>query len=459
MLECMNDNSEWVVGSGVCSTRCSVHVVNINTRRSVSRRLFLRGTGAAAIGLPLLEAMQPTLGQRLLGAGEVQVPRRFVAICGTLGFHAPFFFPEKPGKDYKTTPYLAKLKDHRDQITIFSGLSHPNQQGNNGHASEMTWLTSAQRPGLAGFRNTISLDQLIAEKIGMQTRYPFLALSTSGRSMSWTANGVPIPGVTSPAKLYTALFVDGTKKEISAELARIRRGKSILDTVRDRAKELKSNVGSDDREKIEQYLAAVRDLEIRLQQSEGWVTRPKPKIDVPKPQDVANRNDAIGRQKLLYDMIVLALQTDSTRTVTFQLSGMNAVPVIDGVRSDWHGLSHHGKDPKKIDELKIIELAEFETFGKFLTSLRKITEQGRSLLDSTAVLFGSNLGNASSHSWKNLPIMVVGGGYRHGQYVAHDSKSNTPLANLFVSLAQRMGLEVDRFGSSTAESVDGLVRR
>lgn len=155
-------------------------------------------------------------------------------------------------------------------------------------------------------------------------------------------------------------------------------------------------------------------------------------------------------------MIVLALQTDSTRTITYQLSGMNAVPAIPGVSSDWHGLSHHGKDPEKIDELKIIEEAEFAAFGEFLTKMKGIEENGRTLLDHTAVLFGSNLGNASAHDWHNLPILVAGGGYKHGTYVAHDQKENTPLANLFVSMAQRMGVETDRFGSSTSEGVRGL---
>ena len=383
-------------------------------------------------------------------------PRRFVAMCATLGFHTPFLFPQQTGRDYPLSPYLTKLGDHREQITLFSGLSHPEQQGNNGHASELTWLTSAYRPGLAGFRNTISLDQLIAERIGVETRYPYLALSTSGRSMSWTSNGVEIPGMTSPSKLFKALFIEGTESEIADEMKGLKRGRSILDTVSGRAKKLESDLGTRDRRKLNEYLSAVRDLESRLQQSEGWVQRPKPKIDARQPQDVTDTNDAIAKQRLLYDMIVLALQTDSTRTITYQLSGMNAVPAIPGVSSDWHGLSHHGKDPEKIDELKIIEEAEFAAFGEFLTKMKGIEENGRTLLDHTAVLFGSNLGNASAHDWHNLPILVAGGGYKHGTYVAHDQKENTPLANLFVSMAQRMGVETDRFGSSTSEGVRGL---
>ncbi|MCA9052282.1 MAG: DUF1552 domain-containing protein [Planctomycetaceae bacterium] len=433
---------------------------NVSTRAALSRRTFLRGSGAAVIGLPLLEAMRPIFGRSAFAAetGENPSPPRFVACCATLGFHTPFLFPDQPGRDYALTPYLEPLADHRDQMTVLSGLSHPEQQGNNGHASEMTWLTSAQRPGLAGFRNTISLDQMIADQIGIETRFPYLALSTSGRSMSWTSSGVEIPGETSPAKLFKALFVDGTEAEIAAEMRQLQRGRSILDTVGGQAKQLEHDLGKRDREKLDEYLTAVRSLETRLQQSQGWTTRPKPKVDAELPKDVQDRNDAIAKQRLLFDMIALALQTDSTRTVTFQLSGMNAVPTIPGVSNDWHNLSHHGKDPAKIDELKIIEAAEFAVFSEFLARLKGIEENGRSLLDHTAVLYGSNLGNASSHDWHNLPIVLAGGGYRHGAYLAHDEKSNTPLANLFVSLAQRMGLEIDRFGSSTAESIAGLAQ-
>ena len=186
------------------------------------------------------------------------------------------------------------------------------------------------------------------------------------------------------------------------------------------------------------------------------MTRPKPKVDAGQPQDIADKTDAIAKQELLYDMIVLAIQTDSTRTITYQLSGMNAVPKIGGVSSDWHGLSHHGKDPAKIEELKLIEAAEFKAFNRFLTKLSSVIENGKSLLDHTAILYGSNLGNASAHDWHNLPTIVAGGGFKHGSYVAHDKDNNTPLANLFVTLAQRMGVETDRFGSSTAAGIRGL---
>ncbi|MEM9280976.1 MAG: DUF1552 domain-containing protein [Verrucomicrobiota bacterium] len=386
----------------------------------------------------------------------VSSPPRFVAMCATLGFHAPLLFPETSGREYPLTPYLDKLKSHRDDFTLFSGLSHPDQQGNNGHASEMTWLTSARRPGLAGFRNTVSLDQLIAAEIGMQTRYPYLALSTSDRSLSWTANGVPIPGENSPSRLFAALFVDGSDEEVAREMKQFRRGRSILDTVLGEARKLNRDLSHHDQQKLDEYLTSVRDLEVRLTESERWAQHPKPIVNAAPPRDIEDKADAIGRQRLMNDMIVLALQTDSTRTVTFSLAGFNAVPTIPGVESDWHNLSHHGKDPSKIDELRLIEEAEFEVLSEFLAKLKVIEENDRTLLDRTSVLYGSNLGNASSHDWRNLPILLAGGGYQHGSFVAHDPESNTPLANLYVALAQRMGVDVDQFGSSTATSVNGL---
>lgn len=420
----------------------------------LNRRHFLKGAGAS-VALPLLGAMTPVLRAR--GADSTESPRRFVAICAGLGFHGPFLFPEQPGKSYSLTPYLEKLADHREDFTVFSGLSHPEQNGNNGHASNLTWLTSARRPGLAGFKNSISLDQLMAQHLGGTTRLPFLCLSNDGGSLSWTANGINIPAESSPSKLFATLFIDGSKEEITRQIQKLERGRSILDTVRDEAQRLDRRLGTQDRHKLDEYFTAIRDLEERIGQSEEWTRRPKPMVDYEPPQDVADKRDILARQRLMYDMMVLALQTDSTRVITLSLGGMNAVPSnIPGVNTDWHNLSHHGKDEAKIEELQRIEEAEFIEFNRFLTKLKGLDEQGRTLLDHTAVLFGSNLGNASSHDWHNLPIILAGGGYRHGQYVAHDAQDNTPFANMFVSLAQRMGLEVDAFGSSTAESVRGL---
>jgi hypothetical protein len=284
-----------------------------------------------------------------------------------------------------------------------------------------------------------------------------LALSNDGPSLAWTANGINIPAERSPARLFQTLFVDGTEQEIAAQMRDLRRGRSILDTVQSDAQQLDRALGNRDRQKLDEYFTAIRDLEQRIGQSEQWAVRPKPEVDYDPPQDVADKQDIVARQRLMYDMMVLALQTDSTRVITLSLGSMNAVPSnIPGVKTDWHNLSHHGKDEAKIAELRRIEEAEFVEFNRFLNQLKAVEEHGRTLLGHTAVLFGSNLGNASSHDWHNLPIILVGGGFRHGAYVAHDAQDNTPLANLFVMLAQRMGIEIDHFGSSTAESVRGL---
>ena len=422
----------------------------IATKTSLNRRAFLQGSGAT-VALPFLSAMMPAF------AKADAAPKRFVAMNAGLGFHAPNFIPTEAGADYKAPVYLQKLEKHRKDFTVFSGLSHPNSNGANGHTSELTWLTSAPRPGLAGFKNTISLDQLMAKHIGAATRFPSMTIGARGASLSWTANGVQIPVQMHPTKIFRQLFVNGTKAEVAEEIKNLERGRSILDTVLDDAKVLSITLGARDREKLDEYFTSVRELEIRLQQNKQWANRPKPKVNYKEPQDVADRNDILAKQRLMNDLTLLALQTDSTRVIAYSLGGMNAVPSnIPGVRTDWHMLSHHGRDEQKIEELTRIEAAEFEVFSDFLTKLKNVKEAGGHLLDHTAILFGSNLGNASSHSWRNLPILLAGGGYKHGAHAAHDPDNNTPFANLFVPLAQRMGLEIDQFGSSTASSIRGL---
>lgn len=420
--------------------------MNFATKRHLDRRAFLRGAGTV-LSLPFLEAMVPAFATRAQAAVG-QPPPRFLAMCATLGFHTPFLFPQETGADYALTPYLEPLKDLRGDLSVISGLQHMEQNGANGHTSEMTWLTSAKHPGLAGFKNTISIDQLIAEKIGTQTRFPSLILGTGNESLSWSSSGVPLSAESSPSKAFQQLFVDGTKQEIEAQVRGLKRGRSVLETVMGQAKKLHDELGKRDQEKLDEYFSAVRDLEGRLVQNEEWVQKPKPKVDAKPPTDIQSRTDAIGKMKLLQDLVVLALQTDSTRTVTMRLSGMNAVPEIEGVKNDWHNLSHHGQDPAKIDELKIIEKAEFTAFADFLTKLKKTQDSGRPLLDSTSVLFGSNLGNASAHQTVNLPVVLAGGGFKHGRHIAIDKEKHV-FSNLFVSLAQRMGVETDKFGYST----------
>jgi Protein of unknown function (DUF1552) len=431
---------------------------HLSTKPRLDRRAFLRGTGAL-LALPWLDAMLPAFATRAQAAAATTPPRRFLAINYSLGIHAPYFFPKQAGRGYELPPYLEPLKAFRDDFTVLSGLSHIEQNGANGHTSEMTWLTTAKHPGLPGFKNSVSLDQFLVEKLAPDTRFPFLALNVGGsESLTWTANGVNIPAEFSPSKLFRQLFTTGTAAEVQEQVKEFKRGRSVLDTVNGEAKKLERDLGPRDREKLDQYLTSVRELETRLLASEKWAQRPKPAVNAKPPVDIQDRTDILARTRLMHDLMVLALQTDSTRFITYKAGGMNAVPKIEGVDQDWHNLSHHGQETAKIEELKLIELAEFRELSRFLGLLKGVKEGSRTLLDQTAVLAGSNLGNASSHSWRDLPMLLAGGGFKHGQHVVAGGtgNDNARLGNLFVQIAQRLGVETDRFGTSNAASVKGL---
>ncbi|HEY2573189.1 MAG TPA: DUF1552 domain-containing protein [Verrucomicrobiaceae bacterium] len=408
----------------------------------LTRRHFLRGAGVS-LGLPVLGYFQPT-GRAAMLATPI---RRMVCICTPLGLHAPFFFPAQSGKDYQLTPHLEQLKDFRNDFSVISGLSHP--EVGSSHDSIYSFLTAAPHPELrAGFRNRISLDQFAAERIGGQTRVRSLSLSAEGGGLSWTRSGALVPSEVQPAAVFTRLFLEGRPDEVAAQARRLRDGMSILDTVRDQAKRMESSLGARDREKMDEYFTSVRELEQRMVVTEQWSKRPKPKVEAPVPQNIANSADLVGKTRLMFDLAHLALQTDSTRLVTMLLLGTSNVPPVPGVTLGHHDLSHHGQDPNKLAQLKLIELEQMKTVRELLEKLKKTQEQGASLLDRTMVLFSSNLGNAANHSTKNLPVLFAGGGFRHGQHLAFDPANGPPMSNLYVTMLQHLGIEADKFGSS-----------
>lgn len=422
-----------------------------NFRRRLERRTLLRGAGVA-MALPWLTAMQPAF------AGDhSQAPKanRFVAFTLGLGLHGPNLNPEKAGRDYQPSRYLRALDDIRDQFTVISGSSHPGVTG--GHRAESSILTASPGDGSGRSRNSISFDQHLAKHLGDATRFPSLVLSSSGsNSPCYTENGAMIPALDSPSKLFEHLFIDRSEKERQQQAKRVRDGRSIMDLVNDDAKRLQRELGKGDLEKLDQYFSSVRDLEKRMAASEAWAHRPKPKVDMKKPVDIGNRNDFVGQQRLMSDMVRLALQTDSTRFVSLHLGSGSGVVPIDGVDEGYHSLSHHGLDDEKLEQLAIIETAIIASWGDFLRSLMsQETEQGN-LLDETTVLLTSNLGNASNHSNQNMPVLFAGGGYRHNQHLAFDQKKNYPLSNLFVSVMERLGLEQDSF-STGKSTMTGLV--
>lgn len=409
------------------------------------RRTFLRAAGVS-LSLPLLEAMFPATGKGAEAAEEVR--RRMVLIDLGFGLHAPNLFPTKSGRDYELTPYLEVLRDFRNDFTIISGSSHPDVDG--GHFAAKSFLTAAPKPTSANFKNSISLDQFAAERIGLETRYSSLTLSLmAGRGIAYSRSGVEIPSESRASRLFAKLFLDGKPEEKQQQIQRLKDGQSVMDAVLDRAKAMQSRVGARDREKLDQYFSAVRATEQRLAKAEEWEHRPKPHVEARPPQDVTNSADVIGGARLMFDMMHLALETDSTRLITLYNPGVNAVPPIAGVTQDYHNLSHHGQDAERLAQLKVVELEQMKAFAEFLGKLRGTKEAGGTLLGNTMVLLGSDLGNASSHDNHNLPIILAGGGFKHGQHLAFDKIHNYPLPNLFVSMLQRLGLETDKFASST----------
>jgi hypothetical protein len=420
--------------------------VNCDFQRALPRRTLLKGAGVA-MAVPWLSAMTAAFGAPAVS----RPPRRFVAMTLGLGLLADNLNPSQAGDDYEPSRYLEPLADLRDCMTIVSGASHPGVSG--GHRAEASLLTAAPMSAAAQTRNTISLDQLLAKHLGNETRFPSLVLGLAGsNSPSYTDNGSMIPAEDSPARLFTRLFVADSPEERKRQAARAREGRSIMDLVADDTRALERRLGRGDRDRLDAYFTSVRELERRLVESEAWVNRPKPRIDVSRPVDIGDPNDFVGRQRLMGDMVRLALTTDSTRFVTLHLGGSGGVIPIEGVDEGYHTLSHHGRDEEKLDQLALVEAEIVRAWGDFLRGLAAAAEEGGaggSVLDRTAVLLTSNLGNASSHDNRNLPVLLAGGGFRHGSHVAFDQKRNHPLPNLFVSILRRTGLEADSFATST----------
>jgi hypothetical protein len=410
-----------------------------------TRRKFLRAAGVS-LALPCFDAWAPRAAH---AASADPAPRRMVCICAPLGLHPENFIPQQAGRDYALTPYLELLKDFRDDFTVISGLSHVGMSSGFAHQATASFLTGAPGAGRPGFRNTISLDQFAAEHIGRQTRFASLILSGEGLGLSWTRTGAQAPAENSPSRLFARLFLDGSPDEVEAQVRRLEDDRSILDDVRDQANALRSGMGAADRDKLDEYLTSVRELEQRLVENQAWRRKPKPKVEAEPPKDIPNAADLIGRTRLLFDLTHLALETDSTRLVTIMLAGSTYAPPIPGVTLGHHDLSHHGKDPGKLEQLKIVELEVVKTLADLLGKLKQSREGGDALLDRTIVFFGSNLGDASSHSVKNLPVLLAGGGFRHGSHLPFDPQDPPPLCNLYVNMLQRLGIEAESFGSST----------
>ena len=418
---------------------------------SLPRRRFLRGIGVT-LGLPMLECMTPVFSR----AAESKPPKRMLLISNNLGVLPRHFFPNDKGPGYTLSPYLKELAAFRNDFTVCSGLSHPAVTG--GHSTENCFLTAARDPTRSGFRNSISLDQFAAEALGQQTRFPTLNLGVNidkaNRSLSWTRDGVLLPAEDSPAALFRKMFIQGDAKQTALSLKRLQERGSVLDVLSEDMRGFQRGLSATDRSRLDQYLTSVRELEERLAISGEWEQKPKPQTKAAEPKDIADKAKFFPKIQLMLDMARLAFESDSTRIITLMVDGF-ATPVFEidaehRTRDGYHNLSHHGQSKEKLAELEKVDLQQMRHLRDLITALAATpTADSQRLLDHTMVLYGSNLGDANVHNCTNLPVLLAGGGFKHGQHLAFKRDANTPLSNLFVTMLQQMGAEVDVFGSST----------
>jgi hypothetical protein len=426
---------------------------------SLPRRRFLRGIGVT-LGLPMLECMTPAFSR----AAESKPPKRMLLISNNLGVLPQHFFPKNKGPGYTLSPYLKELAAFRNDFTICSGLSHPAVTG--GHSTENCFLTAARDPTGSGFRNSISLDQFAAESLGQQTRFPTLNLGVNidkaNRSLSWTRDGVLLPAEDSPAALFRRMFIQGDAKQAALSLKRLQERASLLDVLRDDMRGFQRGLSATDRSRLDQYLTSVRELEERLVISGEWEQKPKPQTKAAEPKDIADKARFFPKIQLMLDMARLAFESDSTRIITLMVDGF-ATPVFEidaqhRTRDGYHNLSHHGQSKEKLAELEKVDLQQMRHLRDLIASLAATpTADSKRLLDHTMVLYGSNLGDANVHNCTNLPVILAGGGFKHGQHLAFDTLHNKPLCNLFVTMMQNMGIETETFGSSGG-TLTGLAR-
>ncbi|MEE3373191.1 MAG: DUF1552 domain-containing protein [Planctomycetota bacterium] len=376
-------------------------------------------------------------------------------ISNNLGVIPTSFFPSEPGRAYSLSPYLSLLRDYRHQFTVFSGLSHLSCAG--GHSTENCFLTGAKHPTSSGFRNTISLDQYAALYLGQSTRYRNLNLGVNidkaNRSLSWTQDGTLLAVEDSPARLFRKLFVKGSSTQVNTQLSHLARRGSILDAIGASARQLQGTLGGADRRRLDQYFSSIRQLEKRLHQAGEWQRRPKPTAERAEPDDIGEAARLFAKSQQMLEMAVLALQTDSTRLVTLMIDAF-ATPAFnlsmdEKTTMGYHALSHHGLRENYLAQLDKADRRQMDLLNGVLKACTAATVGEGTLLDATMILYGSNMGDANTHDNSNLPILLAGGGLRHGSHQVFDSQQNTPLCNLYLTMLQHLGIATDRFGPST----------
>ena len=399
---------------------------------SIDRRKFLQGMGVT-LALPWLESSMMAAPARI---------KRLVCFGNHLGFYPEAFFPKNSGADFIISPTLKHIEKHRKDFTVFSNLDDGT---NGGHAGVHAFLSGGIRKEMAaGFpEKNISIDQVAAEHVGSATRFPSITAGIdSGTNMVWKRSGVSVPPINNPAQLFRALFVDQDNASRVMQRKVLLHRSSVLDALRESAKTLNGKLDASDRDKLDQYLTSVREVERRLQMSREWLDKPKPKSSI-KTIGQAERQH-IEEMPLLCDLLALALQTDSTRVTTFEvpISFRTSELNVGG----YHSLSHHSKSEDRLGQLQKVEKYWMEQFGFFLNRLKE-----KKVFNDTLVVLGSGMSDGSRHSNRDLPVLLAGGGIKHEGHLicpAEGSK-RIPLSNLLLSTLQWFGCDRERFGKST----------
>jgi hypothetical protein len=408
------------------------------------RRHFLKSVGGAALTYPWFSPLA------LRGAEAVKAPRRLVCIGLDFGLRPEMFFPNGEGTAFELTPMLKSLERWRQRMTIFSQLEHPGVQG--GHYGVHAFLSGVRREQAGGFsEGCVSLDQLVEEECGGLTRFPSLCLGVGGGdAISWTRSGIAIPKLEDPAAVFDLLFRPGDQATGNQRRAKFSENESVVDLIYRDAKRVAPNLDRWDRDKMEEFMESVRQFERSNRTSAAWFDRPLPSTSGSRPS--WNNNGCMDLVRANFEVAALALQSDATRIITLNIGGGLPVTRIPGINRGYHDLSHSGKDEEKLRQLRIIETALVEEFDHFLGRLATMKDiGGGNLLDNTAVVFGSGMGNASSHANTNLPLLLAGGGFKHGRHLLFPKhgRQQTPLCDLYVTLLQQMGIERAKFGTST----------
>jgi hypothetical protein len=420
---------------------------------TLNRRRFILNSLGAALALPSLPSL---LASAVGGNSAVQTAkgagpgaRRFVAVGNLLGYQVKNLFPETTGSAYEQTTLLKPLWDVRKHMTVYRGLDHGIKGGHFAVHSFLSGVLNSEAQNRPG--GNVTIDQFMADEIGHQTRFPSLTVGSEGGihggcQIAWTKAGVRVPPITGPAELFDRLFVSDSPERLAHRNQENRLQASILDSGLADANRLAKQVNREDKDKLDEYFTSIRDVEKRLELRQRWASLPKPTPPFERP---ANKN-RVADLPMIYELMALALQTDSTRIATLEIGG-DFLPQDLGIDKAYHGLSHHGNDPVAIRDLITLETYQIEQFGKFVARLSKMDDGDRTLLDSTSVLFGSGIGDANTHKNNDLPIILAGGGYRHGEFkkVPASGPNKVPLCNLYLDIAQRMGVEKESFGTST----------